>query len=81
MHLNTLRIARAKLVDFLASNPPEPAASIIQLRGEIAHEEIRRREAGVGLFERMRLSVFADGEGQLAEFEVRRYTKIRGWNV
>lgn len=45
-HISTddLRVVRARLADYLQMQPPEPAVSIIQIRGDVAHAEIVRRE-------------------------------------
>lgn len=49
LSLDELRIARARLTDLLQSSPSEPIATIARVRGEVAHAEIKRREAGTGL--------------------------------
>ncbi len=74
MSSQDLRLARARLADFLKQDPPEPVASVIRLRGNMAHVEITRRESGVGFFGVLKL-IFSRGNCSFA-----KYTTIPGWN-
>lgn len=74
MTLSELRLARARLADLLAQNPPEPIASHMTIRGQIAHSEVLRRERGEGMLSGFKRIFSLDGVG------VQLFTTFRGWN-
>ncbi len=70
-----LRIIRARLADYQGELPPEPAATIIQIRGQIAHHELERRAATPFASALKRISATLWN----AECTVAKYTTIPGW--
>jgi hypothetical protein len=69
MHVSELRLARARLADLLEQNPPVAVRQVIQIRGKVVHDLIRRYEAGERL-----TPAYADVEMNSAE-----YAKLPYW--
>lgn len=69
-----LRIALARLADFLREEPPEPATTIIRIRCIAAQAEIQQREASAGIAAALKRA------WSIGDFTAKQYVTIPGWS-